>query len=49
MMKAIVGKGLTDKQNRTPEEDAMLNLLLTGGDLVSAANLDDVFSWYKNG
>lgn len=46
-MKITVGKGLSDKQNRTPEEDAMLDILLHGGDLVSADNLFDVFNWYK--
>ncbi len=46
-MKKTVGKCLADKQNRTPEEDGMLGLLLHGGDMVSANNLDDVFSWYK--
>ena len=47
-MKKTVGKGLSDKQNRTPEEDGMLNLMLHGGDTVSADRLDAVFSWYKN-
>ena len=47
-MKKTIGKGLADKQNRTPEENDMLDLMLNGGDTVSADNLDDVFSWYKN-
>ena len=46
-MKKTVGKGLADKQNRTPEEDGMLDLMLHGGDMVSAENLDDVFRWYQ--
>lgn len=45
-MKSTVGKGLADKQNRTPEEDAMLDLLLHGGNLVSADNLSQVLAWY---
>lgn len=45
-MKATVGKGLSDKQNRTPEEDAMLDLLLHGGNLVSADRLSQVLAWY---
>ncbi len=45
-MKATVGKGLSDKQNRTPEEDAMLDLLLHGGNLVSADHLSQVLAWY---
>lgn len=46
-MKSTVGKGLADKQNRTPEEDAMLDLLLHGGDLVSADNLSVIVNWYE--
>ena len=45
-MKSTVGKGLVDKQNRTPEEDAMLDLLLHGGNLVSADNLTQLLAWY---
>lgn len=46
-MKSTVGKGLSDKENRTPEEDAMLELMLRGGDLVSADNLVEVLDWYR--
>ena len=46
MMKSTVGKGLADKQDRTPEEDAMLDLLLHGGNLVSADNLNKLLAWY---
>ena len=46
MMKSTVGKGLADKQNRTPEEDAVLDLLLHGGNLVSADNLTQLLAWY---
>lgn len=45
-MKSTAGKGFADKQNRTSEEDAMLDLMLHGGDMVSADNLADVLSWY---
>lgn len=41
-MKVTVGKGLSEKQNRTPEEDDMLELLLHGGNLVSADNLSEL-------
>ena len=44
-MKITVGKGLSDKQNRTPEEDAMLEILLHGGNLVSADNLSELLCW----
>ena len=46
-MKSTVGKGLSDKENRTSEEDAMLELMLNGGDLVSADNLVEVLDWYR--
>ena len=46
MMKSTVGKGLADKQDRTPEEDAMLDLLLHGGNLVSSDNLNKLLAWY---
>ena len=35
-----------DTQDRTPEEDAMLDLLLHGGNLVSADNLNKLLAWY---
>ncbi len=46
MMAKTLGKGLADKQNRSPEEDAMLELLLQGGSRVSEANLSAVLDWY---
>lgn len=46
-IKAAVGKGLSDKENRTPEEDTMLQLLLRGGDTVSSENLTDLLNWFK--
>ncbi len=46
-MKKTVGKGLSEKESRTAEEDDMLNLLLHGGNLVSADNLSEVLNWYK--
>lgn len=46
-MKATVGKGLSDKQDRTPEEDAMLELLLHGSNMVSADNLSAILCWYE--
>ena len=46
-MKSTVGKGLSDKPNRTPEEDAMLDLLKHGGNLVSADNLAQLLTWYS--
>lgn len=45
-MQSTVGKGIADKQDRTPEEEDMLNLLLHGGNLVNADNLSEVVNWY---
>ncbi len=47
IMKATVGKGLSEKTERTPEEDDMLNLLLHGGNTVSADYLSEILGWYK--
>ena len=47
VMKKTVGKGLSEKPNRTPDEDAMLELLLRGGSCVSRENLTDLLAWYK--
>lgn len=44
-MKKTVGKSLAQKENRTPEEDEMLELLLHGGSRVSEDNLKDVLLW----
>lgn len=46
-MKKTVGKGHEGKTDRTAEEDAMLDLLLHGGDLVSVDNLSEVLNWYE--
>lgn len=47
VMAKTAGKGLSEKQNRTPDEDAMLDLLLNGGSRVSEENLSSVLSWYE--
>ena len=46
IMAKTAGKGLANKKNRTPDEDAMLELLLHGGSRVSEENLDSVLKWY---
>ncbi len=46
IMIKTVGKKLSAKPDRTPEEDTMMELLLHGGDCVSADNLQDVLKWY---
>ncbi|MGN0989408.1 MAG: hypothetical protein ACI4N6_03770, partial [Eubacteriales bacterium] len=48
VMAKTAGKGLADKKDRTPDEDAMLDLLFNGGSRVSEENLTAVLDWYKN-
>lgn len=47
VMVRTAGKGLADKKDRTPEEDAMLNLMLHGGSCVSEKHLEEVWEWYQ--
>ena len=46
VMKNTVGKSLAKKPDRTPDEDAMLDLLQNGGSRVSAENLSSLLDWY---
>ena len=45
IMVKTAGKGLAEKQDRTPEEDVMLDMLTRGGSRVSAENLAEVLAW----
>lgn len=50
MMKIMVqtaGKSLAAKENRTPEEDELLDGMLHGGDRVKPENLSAVLGWYR--
>lgn len=47
-MKRTAGKSLANKQDRTADEDAMLDLMLNGGSYVSRENLKDVLDWYES-
>ena len=47
IMKNTAGKGLADKADRTPDEDALLDLLQNGGSRVNAENLDGILGWYE--
>ena len=38
---------LEDKLDRSPEEDAMLDMLLHGGDYVREENLAELLQWYE--
>lgn len=44
-MKKTVGKMLTKKNDRTPEEDDMLELLINGGNRVSEENLSGIIDF----
>ena len=45
IMVKTAGKGLAEKQDRTPDEDVMLEMLTRGGSRVSAENLAEVLAW----
>lgn len=50
MMTVIVktaGKGLAEKQDRTPDEDAMLEMMVHGGSRVNTENLAQLLAWWK--
>ena len=46
-MGGTMGRQLMAKQNRTPEEDAILDMFRNGGNRVSMQNLKEVVSWYE--
>ena len=50
MMKIMIktaGKALSDKKDRTPEEDDMLEMMICGGERVKHENISSVLDWYK--
>ena len=47
IMVKTVGKTLSEKTGRTPEEDDMLDMMLRGGERVKPANLGAVLDWYR--
>ena len=47
MMVRTAGKALSAKQNRTPEEDDMLDMMLHGGERVKPEYLRTVLAWYR--
>ncbi|WP_455581832.1 hypothetical protein [Dysosmobacter sp.] len=46
VMVKTAGRSLSEKQDRTPDEDAMLELMLHGGSRVSQDGLKAVLEWY---
>ena len=47
IMKKTAGKKLSEKADRTPDEDIMLDMLLHGGNYVSEENVSSVIEWYN--
>ena len=47
IMVKTMGKGLSEKEDRTSEEDDMLDMMLHGGERVKAENLSAVLDWYR--
>ena len=45
LMVKSVGKTLSDKENRTADEDDMLDMMLRGGNRVTAQNLRALEDW----
>lgn len=46
-MVKVSGKALQKKENKTEEEEEMLDMMLHGGNKVSINNLKEVLNWYK--
>lgn len=47
VMKKTLEKGLSDKADRTADEDVMLDMLTNGGSRVSEENLEGILAWYR--
>ena len=47
VMIKVMGSSPRKKENRTPEEDAMLEMVTNGGDFVDVRQLDGVIAWYR--
>lgn len=48
IMVKTVGKALSNKKDRTLEEDDMLSMMMNGGNRVRTENLRQVINWYYN-
>ena len=48
VMVKTAGKALADKNDRTPEEDDMLDMMMNGSNRVKAENLSDIIKWYDS-
>ena len=47
IMVRAAGKGLSEKKDRTPEEDDMLDMMLHGKERVNMESLRSVLDWYR--
>ena len=47
IMVKTAGKGLAEKEDRTPEEDDMLDMMLHSGERVKEESLSAVLDWYS--
>lgn len=47
IMVKTAGKALAAKQDRTPEEDDMLDMMVNGGERVRIENLKAIIDWYN--
>ena len=47
VMIQTAGKALAEKENRTPEEDDMLEALRSGEDHIREENLTEILGWYR--
>lgn len=47
VMVKTAGKALADKDDRTPEEDDMLDMMLNSGERVRIENLKAILDWYR--
>ena len=47
IMVRTAGRRLAEKEDRTPEEDDMLDMMRCGGERVRAENLNAVLNWYN--
>lgn len=47
IMMKTAGKALAEKEDKTPDEDDMLDLMMNGGSRVSMENLFGPIQWYE--
>ncbi len=48
VMQKAVGKGLAEKEDKTPEDEEFLELVKNSGNKVSEDNLTELIIWYNN-